>query len=244
MQVIKNVSRAILILLLSTNLYAATTNFHLAKYSKQQNPILKAVKQKSTVGIIPYYVQTGKIYIFLGQELSGGMREKAGTFSDFGGTMEPDGKTILDHAIREFREETMHQMRLDPEYILKNGYLLHKKTTKGRDIYYIFVKFSKEQFKLSKKLNVAKIRLKASSPPNSHFEKESFAWVDLNDILKQVPATPDTTTSDVSNVPMQTPYFTAKTPDGSNISILIRNYFLEDCLQNSNLPELIKILAK
>src|SRR5512135_608168 len=63
----------------------STPTFKVAAFSKKNNPLLKPVKQKGTVGIIPYYQIKGKTYVFLGQELSGGKREAAATFSDFGG---------------------------------------------------------------------------------------------------------------------------------------------------------------
>ncbi|HSX20043.1 MAG TPA: NUDIX hydrolase, partial [Gammaproteobacteria bacterium] len=212
------------------------------------NPLLKPVKQKGTVGIIPYYQIKGKTYVFLGQELPGGKKEAAATFSDFGGSMNPDGKTVLAHALREFKEETMRQIHLSDDDVLKNGYLLYKKTDKGRGIYYIFVKFSEKQYNKANKIHVAKVRLKASSAPNSHLEKESFAWMSLDDLMQQaVPAPvakPEDTSAQEPITPVVTEQqrFAVHTPDGETMSILVRGYFLQDCLQHPDMPALVKQL--
>lgn len=237
--------------------------YAIAKYKKTTNPLLKVAKQKATVGIIPYYVIKGKVYIFLGQELPGGKREASGTFSDFGGSVTPDGKTILQHALREFREETMGQMHLREADVLKNGFLLFKKNKQGRGIYYIFIKLSEKQYKKTLKFHTAKVRLKASGVPNSYLEKETFLWVSLNDLLDQLTpiAPPEEVTHVAANPAHEASAVQAKpsktkaadqmaenqrvsvhTPDGKSVNILIRGYFLRDCLQNPDFPGLQKKL--
>lgn len=235
----------------TTHVYAV------AKYTKANNPLLKMAQEKGTVGIIPYHVENGKTYILLGQELTGGKREASGTFSDLGGSIKPDGQTILQHALREFTEESMGQMRLSEADVLKNGYLLFKKSAKNRPIYYILVKFSDKQYAKTKKFHCATVRLKASSVPNCYLEKEMFMWMQLDDLLPSPVTTvePTVITADTNtpatvvaeqsvNENFDSKRFIVHTPDGKSHCILIRGYFLRDCLHNAELPKLLQQLSK
>ncbi len=250
-----------------------STTLELAKVPKHKNPLLLAPKKNSVIAIIPYYVQKNNVYVLLGQELTGGKQEKSGTFSYFGGNIKPSTTTVIQSMLYEFHKETLGQMRLNEEYVLKNSFLLYNKSSKDKDLYYVFVKFNEQQYNKTKKFNIATVRLKASSPPNSHFEKETFAWVSLDQLIQQaVPPTPkaaseklasliDTTAEEVTKTqnsdyikigPDALPLpsasdmqrFTVQTPQGSTMSILIRSYFLHDCLQDPKLPALLKQLAK
>lgn len=219
----------------------------LNKYKKSANPLYKIAKHKGTAGITPYYVINEKIYILLGQELTGGKQEASGTFSDFGGTINPDGKTVLEHALREYREETMGQLRLNEEDVINNGHLLYRKTEKGRDVYYIFVKLTEKQYAKSKKMHPAKVRLKASGVPNSYLEKETFLWVNLADLMtgnaeattkENIDSKPE---SQVTQAP-ENMRFNVHTPEGKSINILVRGYFIRDCLGNPDFPSFVKQL--
>ncbi len=243
----------LIFILFSHTIYAdteKTTTYKLSKYNNKNSPVLKVAKKKGTVGVIPYYFSHGRTYIFLGQELPGGKSEKAGRFSDFGGSMNPDGKTILDHALREFHEEVMGQMWLEPEYVLKNGYLMHKHNESGRDIYYIFVKFTPKQIEKTKKFDVATVRLKAFPPANVFLEKESFAWLSLDELIEQAqpqlpPPSFEEEETEIEEKPLITKpkKFSTHTPEGAPVKVLIRNFFLHDCLENQQLPELKKQFA-
>lgn len=229
---------------------AGSTIHALNKYKKAANPLYKIAKQKGTAGITPYYVINGKIYILLGQELTGGKQESSGTFSDFGGTITPDGTTVLQHALREYKEETMGQLKLTEEDVINNGHLLYRKTEKGRDVYYIFVKLTEKQYLKSKKMHPAKVRLKASGVPNSYLEKETFLWVSLDDLMKtKVAAVADKENTDSNPEPQtkQAPEntrFNVHTPEGKSINILVRGFYLRDCLENPDFPSFVKKLPK
>lgn len=251
---------------------ANSKTMQLAKTPKDKNPLLVVARKNGSIGIIPYYVIKGKVYVLLGQELTGGKLEKSGTFSNFGGSIKPNGNTVLQHMLYEFHKETLGQMRLNEEYVLNNSFLLYNKSAKDKDTYFIFVKFSEQQYNKTKKFNVATVRLNAYSPPNSHFEKEAYAWVSLEDLLQQAMPSPKETSKELASLTkatesaaaepakdaMQTTgpdtlplpsasdmqRFTVQTPQGDSMSILIRSYFLHDCLQDPKLPSLIKQFTK
>lgn len=254
--IIKFIRAAIISILLSlaaTSAFAtpAESTIHaLNKYKKATNPVYKIAKHKGTAGITPYYVINGKIFILLGQELTGGKLEASGTFSDFGGTITPDGKTVLQHALREYKEETMGQLKLTEDDVINSGHLLYIKTDKGRDVYYIFVKLTDKQYAKSKKMHPAKIRLKASGVPNSYLEKETFLWVSLDDLMNSKTETANAKENPGSKSEAKTNHapenirFNVHTPEGKSMTILVRGYYLRDCLENPGFPSFVKKLPR
>lgn len=215
--------------------------YPVAKYSKQNNPLLKVAKQKSTVGIIPYYVINKKIYIFIGQDLSGSKKETSGTFSDFGGTVAPNGQTVLQHALQEFKRDTMGHIQLNADDVLKNGYLLMQKNSSGATSYYIFVKLNEKQYLKTQKFHPATVRLKASSVPNGYLAKDMFIWVQLDPLQKQIA----TAQNDDVTLPINpTQRFTVQTNNNQTLSILLKANFLQDCLCHGSLANLLQQLSR
>lgn len=252
---LKSLGTVLCALCLVPTLYAATKtpSFQLNKYPANKNPLYQVVKQPGMIGIVPYYVVNGKVYVYLGQDLTGGKSETSGTYSDFGGHVYPNGTQLMQQALTEFKKETLGHIHLNGSEVVGRGYLLTTKTVTGQASYYVFVKLNAAQYKQTQKFHVANVRLKASTPHNSHFWKEGFAWVSLDDLLQQAVPTPkakvEPVTEGVADVPEivavpASTRFIVQTPSGDSINILLQSYFLQECLQDPNLPTLIKQLSK
>jgi hypothetical protein len=182
---------------------------------------------KATVGAVLYILANKEIYILLGQESLDTGRKDAGTFSDLGGSTNPD-QTFVDNVQRELYEESCGLINLPSEYLLKNGkvfYLNHKKNVHpsdaGRDIFYIAIPidtplspacFRKKRLEL---LNQEK-----SDFHKAFLEKDRFEWINLDSLLKYTSYLEDG--------------FMVTNLAGENIRIILRKFFWDDCLSQED----------
>ena len=114
----------------------------------------KKPSEKSTIGVVPYFTKDHQIYLLLGRErIDGHKKEKAGKFSDFGGSVKLDGTTLMQNAIRELQEESLGQIILGEEDLLKKGVVLFKRSPENREIFYILYSMSEQEYKISRRLN-------------------------------------------------------------------------------------------
>jgi hypothetical protein len=177
-------------------------------------------KDKATVGVIPYYIQNNTVYLLLARErIDGAKKERAGKFSDFGGSVELDGTTFIQNAIRELKEESMGKINIREDALLKQGNVISKLSAKKREIYYIFYPMSEAEYKDTKQLNALWPKLCANKPESSECEKDQYLWLNAEDIRKQ--------NQQVHDI------------DGNLHTVTLREFFVQDCISNPDFVNLI-----
>lgn len=227
---------ALLIFILNT---ANAQVFQLAKYQINNNPLNTIPKDVGVVTIIPYYVQNNKIYIFLSQEIN---KHHNGIFTDFTKQLSINGPSVLQQALQTINAGTLSKVRINADYLLRNGFLMLSKTPTQQS-YYLFLKLDAEKFKKTQKINIAKTRLQTSCPPE-HFKKVSFLWVDLQDLVQGMQNLLINSTQNTTPTPIDltTQKFPVQTLNGQELKISISYNLIENCLQNPNLEALIRNL--
>lgn len=182
--------------------------------------LAKIPTAKATVGVIPYYTHDNQIYVLLGRErIDGNRLERAGKFSDFGGSVELDGTNLAQNAIRELEEETIGQIKLTPQDVLAKGILLQKLSSKGREISYIFYPMNEAEYKQTRELNRVWHTLCTRNIETPQCEKDQFTWVSLHDIANKSPQILDI--------------------DGNLHILQLREFFVQDCLEHPDFPHLV-----
>jgi len=224
----KPLTRFFLTLLISNILYIP---FVLAKDVKILTPaaLAKTAQHKTYVGVVPYYRLNNKIYILLGRVTKDSRKVDAGVYADFGAAVKINDITILQKAVNVLNQDTMGKLKFSEQELIKSGKVVHKQVEPDHDVYYIFYKVSQQQFLKIKKFNVPHARLKASSLANTNLEKDQFVWFSLDGLLLNAPDEFDSQRK-----------FDVNTIDGKQVSINLRKYFILDCLQNPELPDLMK----
>jgi hypothetical protein len=191
----------------------------------------KTAQHKTYVGVIPYYRVNNKTYILLGRQTKDTRKVDAGIYSDFGARVKTNDVTILQKAATVLTQDTMGELKLSEQDLKKSGKIIYKQVNPEHDVYYIFYKVSQQQFLKLKKFKVQHARLKASGIANTNLEKDQFVWFNFEDLLQHTPKEPETQKT-----------FNVYTIDGKQMSANLRKYFIMDCLQNPELPDLIKSL--
>jgi hypothetical protein len=186
----------------------------------------------ATVGVIPVYKhEDGKVYILLGRERAGSDKKDAGTYADFGGKANMDGSTLGDNILREFHEETMNQLPLTKDELVKRGYLITvKNPTSGRFIIYVFIKLTNAEFQKTLTFNDVRKSLPPTTP-QENLEKDEFTWFDARSIITWAESNPNNT--DV----------TLPSLEGEKI-ITIRKFTLNDCFKHPQFSKVIKALEE
>lgn len=204
--------------------------YSLQKLSTQEF-LVQVPKERGTGGVILMHYDKGTLYFLLGREdINSGKSDKAGQFCDLGGSVELDGNRIIDNIIRELKEESMGQFDISAEQLLQNGYMLYKKSPKGREIFYIFYPLDEKDFIHQNVLNQYRKALrKQKNIPETWLEKDQFIWVKAEDLLK---------------VPFQKSEeeITVQDINSEAHKIKLRKYFIEDCLEHPAFERLLKIL--
>ena len=194
----------------------------LSKYSKD-NPLTKISHDKATVGVIPYYIWNKEIYILLGRErIDGGSLEKSGKFSDFGGNSKNDGTTILQNITRELKEETISKINIKENEILDKGLLLYKVSPSGREIFYVFLPMSDEQYSNTTDLNALRKSIDPLTVTPAYLEKDQFLWLNFKQLLEYVQ----------KNEKDDKPILSISDIKGNTHKIELRKFFYNDCLRN------------
>ena len=140
------------------------------------------------------------------------------------------GKRIIDNIVREFKEESMGQFSISEEQLLQNGYILYKKSAKGRDIFYVFYPLQEKDFLSQSQLNEKRQELKKGEVPDTWLEKDQFIWVKAEDLLKAV-----SKKFEEEIIVQDINFETHK--------IKLRKYFIEDCLEHPAFERLLKTLS-
>ena len=210
---------------------SATEVCGLSPYTLGCSALLKASEAKATVGVIPYYVHNKQVYILLGRERVDSKKTgAAGTFSDFGGSVKLDGTTILQNAVRELAEETMDEIRVKESQLLNKARLLYTKTKEGRQVFYLFYPMSGKDYILTRDFNILRAKASAYKINPAYLEKDQFVWFKLDDIVSNIPDNANENTK-----------VSATDIDGNTHDIMLRGYFVKDCLLH---PELANLAAK
>lgn len=200
---------------------------------KEDSPLLKIPSATATVGVVPYYCDgEHKVWVFLGRE-GPKKAESAGKFSDFGGSTEPDGSTLVKNMVREVTEETMGQVILKESDILQKGLLLYKENEKnGRKIYYVFCPFSEAEYQKTKNFNELRQNPEYTATLSpTYLEKDQFAWVNLEDLRSMALVKGEES-------------FPLKDIAGKTHEITVRKFFRQDCLSHPRFPDLQEQLKK
>lgn len=185
----------------------------------------KVPVEKATVGVIPYYVKDNQVYLLLGRERVDGLKkERAGKFSDFGGSVELDGTTLLHNAVRELKEESMRRIEISEKDLLEKGKTVYKKSSKNRDIFYIFYPMTQQEYNNTKSLSALWPVLCANKIEASDCEKDQFLWLSAKDLLHKEKV--------------------ARDIDGKSLEIKLREFFMQDCIENPAFARLLEQLIQ
>lgn len=204
----------------------------LSQYPKVANPIYDIIKNKATVGVIPYYQNKNGIYILLGRErVDSNKGEAAGKFCDFGGNA-VENTTIISNLIRELYEETIKILEPTENDIITQGKLLYKKSNSGREIYYVFYPLTEEEYKKTLDLNTIRAHVELASTKSCFAEKDQFIWLSLSDIRNNI---------DDLHINKNT-VLEIKDIEGNLRSISLRKYFIEDCILHPAFQSLVNQL--
>lgn len=193
--------------------------------------LTKIAQHKTYVGVIPYYQVKNKTYILLGRETKDSRKVDAGIYTDFGSKVKINDGTILQKAAAVLSQDTMGKLKISEQDLKRSGKIIYKQINPEHDVYYIFYKVSQQQFLKIKKFKVQHARLKASSIANTNLEMDQFVWFNFNDLLQHTPKEPEAQKT-----------FNVYTIDGKQMTANFRKYFIMDCLQNPELPSLMKLL--
>lgn len=132
------------------------------KYFKEHIPL-------ATVGVIPYTVKDGEVFILLGRET------KDQTWSDFGGKVNTSDTTFAAALIRELYEETAGMIHLSDEQLHDpHTLLLYIHKPGKREIVYAFCRVDYRPG--SEFLSAVR-----TATEESHKEKDQFRWLSLTE---------------------------------------------------------------
>jgi hypothetical protein len=184
----------------------------------------KVPSDKATVGVIPYYIKDHQVYILLGRErIDGDKKERAGKFSDFGGSVELDGTSFAHNAIRELKEETMGQVSINEKELYENGSILCKVSSKNRDIIYVFYPMSEQEYKKTRSLSSLWPALCSHKKDSEECEKDQFTWFNVQDITNK--------SKQVRDI------------DGNSNIVPLREYFVQDCVEHPNFSKILEQIS-
>ncbi len=113
-------------------------------------------QEKATVGILLLYTFRGHPYVLLARERVDGPSEKAGTFSDLGGSTQRG--TFLDNIVRELKEESAgvfnFSSALQQRRLIQKSIMLEKNNPQTRrKIIYLIYPLEPTEFKSANLLN-------------------------------------------------------------------------------------------
>jgi ADP-ribose pyrophosphatase YjhB (NUDIX family) len=181
---------------------------------------------KATVGVVPYTLNSGEVYILLGREdINSDNKKKAGTYADFGGSTNED-QTYLDNMLRELREETMGFLTPTGDYILDNSKFVTKDNN-GRKIIYSLMPAGKKYFIEASKITRYRAKNK-NKLTRAEIEKDEFAWLPLKKLISS--AKNGAYTVNLKDI------------DGAYKQVRLRKFFAEDFLKNENLGYILEDL--
>lgn len=155
-----------------------------------QELLNKKVEDQGVVFVIPYrlFKKQGRdaIALFLGRERIDGKPKKRGMWSEFGGGSSEDPTSVYENLNREFFEETMGQLKLNPQTTKEKGVLFFSISQKNGWPYWgVAYPLSDPEFKKSltfNELRQNKTFTQVLSP--EQLEKDQFYWFDLDDLMR------------------------------------------------------------
>lgn len=198
------------------------------------NKILQTVPlEKATVGVLLLYSEKEKSYILLGRERIDGNSEKAGTFSDLGGSTQKG--TFLENALRELKEESANLFDFfsvsKQKRILEKSIVLQKINPQTkREIVYLIYPIKQQDFKSSKALDQAREHLeKDPNTASSYLEKDMYLWIDLKDLCR----------ISFQNKEIKSPVLVHTLENHPEV-IRLRPFFVIDCLHHPDFQKICK----
>lgn len=205
--------------------------FHRLNTEENRKHLQFSFSTRSTVGVIPVRWVDGELCVLLARERIDGNPKKAGQYCDFGGSADVN-ETIIGAAGREYREESMGELTLDPE-CLKEGFLIKgENPVKKRHICYIVYPLSSEEYDRSLKLNTMRLSYKEGDLHPSYLEKDRFHWFKVGDLFETI----KDSTFDLK--PVNPPL------EKGEGRAMLRGFFIEDFLKNSLLPQVIEQVTR
>lgn len=213
-----------LMMSLLTPSFAMSANLNNKESIVSTATLTKIPKEKATIGVIPYVIKDKQIYILLGRERIDGLKkERAGKFSDFGGTVEVDGSSLIANAVNELKEESMNQMIVSEEDLLSKGKVIYKLSSKNREIFYIFYPMSEQEYNTTKNLDSLWPKLCQHTVEAEECEKDKFVWLNANDLKNKQEKVTDI--------------------DGNERSIKLREFFVSDCIEHPEFNTILQSLV-